>query len=249
MEIVRRKIKRVRMEDDRADRAFDYIEDAVDKFQSDVVNFWPRYENHKLSGDKTIRLPKNVVEGGQVTIRCTGNGTDTLYIESSNGDSVDILRQGMAVLVAVQGAPTKSAHWDVVSIRDYGYWSGPIKATTGGTIETNTGTYTRSDEMVTLQYVAANLDNTLGYSGAIYVDGIPFNVDPPSSGTWYGTCIAAHIWNGANDKYYITSNTSNTNPDRIYFAWSPGHSATQVTYAEIENTGSDIGFSITYRKA
>lgn len=85
--------------------------------------------NPGSAGD--VILPTTSVESGYEVNILNRSTSNRITIKSSNGDTIDSVMSGDITLVALQAAPTTSAHWVVVSVTESGVYTPTISNTSG----------------------------------------------------------------------------------------------------------------------
>lgn len=93
--------------------------------------------------------------GQIVTVMCTVTNNAILNIQASNLSTVDKIRNGYCMMVALQDNPTTSAHWKVMDVQEDGLWTPSLSASggtapTGVTYNTQVGRYSRRGEVVSV---------------------------------------------------------------------------------------------------
>lgn len=139
-------------------------------------------ESFALSGSSNYDLPTTSVRSGQMimVVNETSNSSQ-LTVRASDATTVDTMRLGHCLLIALQSAPTTSTHWKVVNIYEEGAWTPTVAMQTADftsiTYTLQKGYYLRNNRNVTCHF-EVTWSAASGGSGICQIKSIPFTTHP-----------------------------------------------------------------------
>ncbi len=137
-------------------------------------------ESFTLTGGANYDLPSTGIKAGQMVLVYNDTANNSLLtIRASDTSTIDSIRVGHCLLIALQDAPTASSHWKVIYIYDEGSWTPTVALQaanfTSITYVLQKGYYLRNNRNVTCHF-EVTWSAASGGSGVCQVASIPFQI-------------------------------------------------------------------------
>lgn len=131
-------------------------------------------DNVSISTATDYNLPSTVRKGQVYLVLSEVTNNALLTIKSSDGDTVETIRNGYCLVVAKQDTPTDATHWKVADVYEDGTWIPTATFTVPGTVSSGSqnGWYTRQNRLVTFGGILSITKGT--GSGNITITGLPY---------------------------------------------------------------------------
>lgn len=203
---------------------------------------------------RSVNLPTTGIKAGyeaEIVTACAA--TKTITIKSSNGNTVDTMigTKGRIRCVALQDAPTTSAHWEVVQVEDAGTWTPSLTfggASVGMIYSTRVGGFTRQADRVTINaYIALSAKGSSTSNARIV--GLPYTVATGANSGYTSTSIWANGVSKTN--YALSAYTAQSSTQVALDAYptnADGGSGVNLTDTNFSTTAG-IMIATTYVKA
>jgi hypothetical protein len=149
-------------------------------------------DSQSISVATDYNLPSTVRQGQAYLILCDSTSNSILTIKSSNGDTIESIRQGYCFLIAIQSNPTTSAHWKIIDVYEDGIYTATTTAGTGtaGVTSNPVLNFSRKNRTVTVWGQIGSVSTSAAY--------YTFNISIPISKTFAGTTDASGVGGRTN---------------------------------------------------